>query len=162
MLKIHKLEEERRLYLIELSEDLPEKVKYKSWGKGKGLTKKEWNAFQGYLKSNEYLYDGKNRRVRRKARIAKKQKVKRDNQKVLKSMHYSSEYLKSEHWQKLRKRVKRRDKRCKLCNSSVKMQVHHRSYKNMGDSEKEIKDLVLLCGDCHSLFHTHSKLHNKK
>ncbi len=59
-------------------------------------------------------------------------------------------YLKTELWQ-----VRRRyflafwGYRCCLCNSKKEVEVHHRTYENLG-SEKDT-DCVVLCHSCHEL-----------
>lgn len=63
-----------------------------------------------------------------------------------------TEYLKSDHWKKTRKKaLKRAKNRCQLCNKKSKLQVHHRTYKNKGKEKNE--DLIVLCNDCHAKFH---------
>ncbi len=67
------------------------------------------------------------------------------------------EYIRSGAW--YRKRygaLQRAENRCQVCNSPEQLQVHHRSYQNLG-SEKP-SDLVVLCECCHKLFHEHRKL----
>lgn len=68
----------------------------------------------------------------------------------LKAMDYK-EYLKTNHWQRIRKMIVKKYKYCQICKSKDKLNVHHNSYLNRGE-EKET-DLILLCNDCHSLFH---------
>ena len=79
------------------------------------------------------------------------------NAKELKALPYK-EYLNTKHWKKVRDKVKARDKRCKLCNGKAPFNIHHRSYRNKGKPNKEINDLVLLCADCHDLFHKYKKI----
>jgi hypothetical protein len=43
--------------------------------------------------------------------------------------------------------------KCILCNSSDKIATHHRSYDHHGEEHLYMKDLVCLCGECHSKFH---------
>lgn len=70
----------------------------------------------------------------------------------LKSMAYK-EYLETPEWQKIRKRKLRRAKyKCQICNASNKeLNVHHRTYKRRG--EERDNDLIVLCKDCHVLYH---------
>ena len=69
------------------------------------------------------------------------------------------EYLKSPHWQALRIKALDRDLYlCRICRSSKKLHVHHRSYKNKGLNGMEIEDLTTLCEKCHNLFHKHGRL----
>lgn len=62
------------------------------------------------------------------------------------------EYLKSDYWQTVRDHILSRDGyRCRLCNLDIDLQVHHRTYDNLG--EEKFEDLITLCGFCHSTFH---------
>ncbi len=63
------------------------------------------------------------------------------------------DYLSGRRWQRMRRIVlERHSYRCAVCNSYVDVEVHHRSYQNVG-TEKEIDDLVALCAFCHALYH---------
>lgn len=70
------------------------------------------------------------------------------------------EYLQSEHWQWVREWAKKRALyRCQLCNVSgdeVVLDVHHRSYKRLWHEHP--MDLIVLCRDCHDLFHQNTKV----
>lgn len=69
----------------------------------------------------------------------------------LQEMPYSR-YLKSPEWEQTREAVKERDGgRCRLCDATSALQVHHRTYERRG--VERLDDLTLLCGDCHSAFH---------
>jgi 5-methylcytosine-specific restriction endonuclease McrA len=70
----------------------------------------------------------------------------------LRTMPYS-EYLLTSEWDETRKRaLKRAGYRCQTCNqANCKLHVHHRTYKRLG--EEWNSDLIVLCGDCHELFH---------
>ncbi|MDB1927190.1 HNH endonuclease signature motif containing protein [Clostridium tertium] len=62
------------------------------------------------------------------------------------------EYLNSPHWKETRlKALKRAGNRCQLCSSTNNLNVHHNTYKNKGN--EDLKDLVVLCRDCHAKFH---------
>jgi hypothetical protein len=64
------------------------------------------------------------------------------------------EYLKSEHWQEMRRTVLRdAGGRCQVCNSSERCEVHHRTYERVG--EEYPSDLIVLCRACHEKFHGH-------
>jgi len=77
-----------------------------------------------------------------------------------------SEYLKSDHWQELRKRFFRESKRakrmmkkygfyvCEFCRQSKKVNLHHATYKRLG--KEHLGDLHLICDDCHELIHKNS------
>lgn len=63
------------------------------------------------------------------------------------------EYLKSERWQTLSEVAKVvADKKCQLCNSTDRIETHHRSYENI-ETEMEFHDLIVLCHECHEKYH---------
>lgn len=63
-----------------------------------------------------------------------------------------AEYLKSDHWQEVRKAaLKRANYRCQVCNESVPLDVHHRTYERLG--KEDDADVIALCRKCHGLFH---------
>jgi hypothetical protein len=66
-------------------------------------------------------------------------------------MNYA-DYLHSPEWQTLRQRAIERDgKRCRICNSNKRLEVHHRVY--VWDVNHDpIDDLTTLCYRCHKLF----------
>lgn len=143
-LKIYKLE--RKDYLIKLSKEIDSKSKWKTVKTNYDITLQEWNALNGYWNSNDFKGDKKI-----------KAKIKKKNINKLRKLPYN-EYLKSDHWQQIKKEIKKVFKTCVICNSKTNLQVHHRSYKHRGNSNKEIRDLILLCSECHELFHTHKRL----
>lgn len=66
-------------------------------------------------------------------------------------------YLQSKEWQKTRLRaIARAEGRCQICNVERPLTVHHNTYERIG-CEKN-RDLIVLCWDCHKLFHRHRKL----
>ena len=77
--------------------------------------------------------------------------------KELRSLPYK-EYLKTDHWQKIRKQSLRRvGYKCQICNEGNKvLNVHHRTYQNLGN--ELWTDIIVLCGGCHSIFHKNGKL----
>ena len=62
-------------------------------------------------------------------------------------------YLKSEHWQDVRKRywASKLLKECYVCGRKDHLQLHHRTYKRVGC--EFLRDLLPLCGDCHKGVH---------
>ena len=61
-------------------------------------------------------------------------------------------YLRSSEWQVKRKLVlDYYGNRCAVCNSPVRVDVHHRRYDNIGS--ERFTDMITLCEVCHSLFH---------
>jgi len=62
------------------------------------------------------------------------------------------EYLQTPEWRETRRQAIERAKgRCELCNSTVLLRVHHKSYERRGEEQKE--DLIVLCESCHAKFH---------
>lgn len=67
-----------------------------------------------------------------------------------------AEYLKSPKWYSLKRTVLARDGyKCRVCDSTSDLQIHHITYINLGDEEPE--DLATLCGGPNGC---HNKLHN--
>lgn len=74
----------------------------------------------------------------------------------LRSLSYS-DYLHTPEWNSKRIQVFMRDgRRCRVCNSGVGINAHHRSYEQLGN--EPLGDLITLCKACHSLFHKHSHI----
>ena len=73
---------------------------------------------------------------------------------------YHESYLKSAWWQIARAIVlDRAGNRCQMCNDPTnQLYLHHRNYEHWG-TPAELKDLIVLCKECHELFHTNLKLH---
>jgi hypothetical protein len=66
------------------------------------------------------------------------------------------EYLVSPHWQELRvQTIAERGNKCERCGGEVKIDLHHKTYKNKGHEKPE--DLILLCRKCHEKQHTGGK-----
>jgi hypothetical protein len=62
-------------------------------------------------------------------------------------------YLNTSVWKKKRQKAIDRDGgRCRLCNSTKRLNVHHRAYPEVWGTEP-IEDLITLCGKCHDIFH---------
>lgn len=62
-----------------------------------------------------------------------------------------ADYLKTEHWQTVRRlAMERADWRCQLCDSEG-AEVHHRTYVRRGC--ELLRDLVVLCPACHGRHH---------
>lgn len=64
-----------------------------------------------------------------------------------------NKYYATKHWQKIATKAKKIYKTCMFCNSSHKLNVHHRHYRTLF-RENVNADLSLICADCHWLFHT--------
>jgi hypothetical protein len=68
-----------------------------------------------------------------------------------------AEYIVSPAWRARADAAKKRvGYRCLVCNSSHDLNAHHRTYERLGH-ELEI-DIIVLCRDCHELFHTNRRL----
>ncbi len=68
------------------------------------------------------------------------------------------EYIQSDEWKYRADRAKKRaGHRCQVCNSTEKpLDTHHRTYERLGCEQDE--DLIVLCRNCHTLFHKNGKL----
>lgn len=74
---------------------------------------------------------------------------------ALKRMHYSM-FLKSSYWFAVSQVAKSRaGMRCQVCNENDRIEVHHRTYDTHGKEHLNMIDLVVLCWNCHGLFHGH-------
>lgn len=70
------------------------------------------------------------------------------------------EYIVSEDWKKLRqKRLQMDGHICQHCRTGINLQVHHTSYRRLGQPE-EIEDIITLCESCH--YKVHEKDLSKK
>ena len=64
------------------------------------------------------------------------------------------EYLKTNHWKKVRKLVFKRAKyKCELCMAKGVLHPHHKTYKNRGNKHNHLEDIIVLCESCHSKIH---------
>ena len=64
------------------------------------------------------------------------------------------DYMRSEKWQETRRRwfASKYKKICYVCgNRNGPFDLHHRTYKNLGN--ERLMDLVLVCRECHQLIH---------
>lgn len=68
-----------------------------------------------------------------------------------KRIYYREEYLKSEHWKKLRNDKLILNPVCERCGNKQRTEPHHLRYKNLFDVT--IEDLMTLCRKCHYLEH---------
>jgi 5-methylcytosine-specific restriction endonuclease McrA len=67
------------------------------------------------------------------------------------------EYLESPEWQKRRKQaLDHAEHRCQVCNSSKRLDVHHRTYERV--ERERPRDLTVLCRRCHEMFHGKGKV----
>jgi len=62
------------------------------------------------------------------------------------------EYLRSEHWQEVRKAtLAAANNRCQWCGSRVALHIHHKTYDNIGHEHDD--DLLVVCRECHDKIH---------
>lgn len=73
-----------------------------------------------------------------------------------------NKYLKTKKWNKISNKIKKRDKLCKKCFSSKNLNVHHLTYKHIFNEENHLKDLILLCNECHNKIHQEENYLNCK
>ena len=65
---------------------------------------------------------------------------------------YREQYLNSMLWKiKRHQAIERAGARCEICDCSYYLDVHHRTYENLGDEKPD--DLMVLCRDCHTELH---------
>lgn len=78
----------------------------------------------------------------------------------LRTMPYS-EYLMTPAWRETRNRALCAvGYSCQICNAhGVELHVHHRTYERRGYEQPF--DLIVLCSECHQLFHRHAKIHDE-
>ena len=61
-------------------------------------------------------------------------------------------YLASDHWRKLRTRVRRRARGwCERCKVGKRSDIHHLTYERLG--AEKLEDLVAVCSYCHEFLH---------
>lgn len=76
---------------------------------------------------------------------------------ILKQMSYP-QFMKTAYWFAVSHTCKARaGMRCQVCNQGNSIQVHHRTYATHGFEHLNMMDLVVLCSDCHGLFHGHKE-----
>jgi|SRR5882672_123533 len=67
------------------------------------------------------------------------------------------QYIQSKEWRIRRlQAIERDDSRCRVCNSGENLDVHHRTYKRLGDELSN--DLTTLCEACHDIFTAYGRL----
>jgi len=66
------------------------------------------------------------------------------------------EYIQSDEWAEKSKAIRSSILKCQLCGAATDLQVHHNSYKNLGNEPPE--DLIVLCKSCHFIFHKYRKV----
>ncbi|MDF1599690.1 hypothetical protein PZ895_07860 [Mesorhizobium sp. YIM 152430] len=98
------------------------------------------------------------RRDREIAPLLREQHSRQRRETELRTMPYQ-EYLRTPEWAARRKDALRRARfHCQTCAGGGQLHVHHRTYVRRGAEHSS--DLIVLCADCHDLFHKHGKLAN--
>ncbi len=68
------------------------------------------------------------------------------------------EYLKSDTWRALRRRIfNKYGNRCAVCNSPFELHLHHRTYERV--CREADMDVIPLCAECHEMFHKNRELY---
>jgi 5-methylcytosine-specific restriction endonuclease McrA len=61
-------------------------------------------------------------------------------------------YLESDGWKiKRKQKLKENGEICDICKGNLNLQIHHKTYKNVGDELMD--DLQVLCRNCHTQVH---------
>jgi len=65
------------------------------------------------------------------------------------------DFLQTPYWNAVSQKAKARANfTCQLCNARDNLHTHHRTYENHGMEHLHMKDLIVLCADCHKHFHS--------
>lgn len=99
-------------------------------------------------RNHDFFYDTESiiQKIKDKDIAKKQEEVQR-----LRSLPYK-EYLKTDHWRDTRNdALYSAEEKCQLCSSADQLNVHHRTYDNLGCEHS--RDLTVLCSVCHSAFH---------
>lgn len=76
---------------------------------------------------------------------------------ILRQLTYD-QFLNTAYWFGVSHTAKSRaGMRCQVCNSPNQISVHHRTYDTHGKEHCYMMDLVVLCRNCHGLFHGHQE-----
>ena len=62
-------------------------------------------------------------------------------------------YLQTIQWKRIRNRKLDEYPYCQVCGATEHLEVHHCTYAHVGNEEGHMKDLTVLCHNCHTLFH---------
>lgn len=70
------------------------------------------------------------------------------------------DYLKTNHWKNIRSIIRKKYKnKCRSCKTTENLEVHHKTYKNIGN--EKLSNLTLLCRNCHQKAHDQSDNNDK-
>jgi len=82
----------------------------------------------------------------------------REIQENIAKLNYK-EFLQTPFWEIITDFLKgyQRGESCQICNSNENLHVHHKTYENHGKSEGlkmyNLRDLIVVCADCHKMIH---------
>lgn len=63
-------------------------------------------------------------------------------------------FLSSPYWKEVRRlAIKRDGKKCRICSSRFRLEVHHDSYEHHFQEHLYMDDLITLCHECHKSHH---------
>lgn len=115
-----------------------------------------WDAYISYIRKRK-LEKELQSYEKNEPKIEIKKEIKKDKETTDSRKEWYKEYLKTDHWQCMRKTaLKRADYKCQVCGRrDITLNVHHNTYKNIG--HEYLTDLCVLCKECHETFH---KKHN--
>lgn len=122
---------------------------------------KNWKPIKGRCK-REAVADGLCK-IHNESRAAKRPQWKQEQNNALRNnppqflgtrtveRYQYREYLQSYEWINKAKQKKLENPNFSLCNRTIGLHTHHRTYVRCGSENQH--DLVVLCSDCHKLFH---------
>lgn len=108
-----------------------------------GITRKQLKReLKRLTKKKRKKQPKKTQKQRAKAGVKQRKRYKKKYQ----------DYLKSKEWAEIKLDLyQTRGKKCEVCGSNKRIEVHHKHYNNV--FKEEPNDLLLLCHDCHSKEH---------
>ena len=134
----------------------PQEV-YDYWEKKNWLTHKGEEVKTLEAACNAYNSVAISRDRKKAIRELNNERLKQATERKVRKEDYVSykEQLKDRRWEEFREKVKFiRGYKCEKCGSQKILQVHHKRYKRgLKAWEYDIKDLIVLCRDCHEKAH---------
>ena len=81
---------------------------------------------------------------------------------ILRALPYAV-YLRTAHWRQVRVAALQQAKyRCAKCRVGGRLDVHHRTYIHLGEEQRYLKDLQVLCRTCHEAAHAKRAVPQKR
>lgn len=133
-----------------------------SWPGSKEAQKQSDAAWSAFRKKNAKLFQ--ERKLKKKLRKLKGTEKGRKIEAKLKELRGETpkhkpkakpdyyKYIQSAKWKKKRSQaIEHYGGKCAICKSDFNIHVHHKTYARLG--RERMKDLELLCGDCHANHH---------